>query len=277
MSDVVPRYDVLAGARRLSVWDAPGDAAAPTLVFLHAFGASGGLWARTVETLGGAARCVAPDLPGWGSSERVEVNRMDVRYTVRDMADATAALVNALGIERWALVGHSMGGKAALALAARRPPGLESLVLVAPSPPTPEPMGDETRDTLRGSWGQRVAVEKLLLGVSRVARAPADAAQRVQVACAVTDHLRASSGAWDAWLDHGSREDVSDLASRIAVPTLVVAGSDDTALGADVQRRETVARVPGARLAVVPDAAHFVPLDAPDALAARIRAHVLGG
>ena len=271
------QHHVVAGGVRLTVWESEGEASAPALVFVHGFGTSGRLWAGTVEALGGAARCVAPDLPGWGSSERVEVNRMEVRYTVRDMADATAALVNALGIERWALVGHSMGGKAALALAARRPPGLESLVLVAPSPPTPEPMGDETRDTLRGSWGQRVAVEKLLLGVSRVARAPADAAQRVQVACAVTDHLRASSGAWDAWLDHGSREDISDLAARIAVPTLVVAGSDDTALGADVQRRETVARVPGARLAVVPDAAHFVPLDAPDALAARIRAHVLGG
>ena len=271
------QYNVLAGALRLYVWDTPGDPSAPTLVFLHGFGTAGRLWGGTAAALGGAARCVAPDLPGWGSSERHEVNRSHVRYAVGEMASAASALVESLGIERWALVGHSMGSKAALALAARRPAGLTHLVLVAPSPPTPEPMGDETRENLRGGWGHRIAAEDALKKGSVVARSSDPPAERhVDVVYAITDHTRASSGAWDAWLDHGSREDISDLAARVAVPTLVVAGSEDDALGADVQARETVARIPGAHLAVVENAAHFVPLDAPDALAGLVRAHVLG-
>lgn len=73
---------------------------------------------------------------------------------------------------------------------------------------------------------------------------------------AVADHLRASHAAWAAWLDSGSREDMTGLAARVVVPTLVVptlvvAGSGDAALGADVQARETAARILGVCLVTV--------------------------
>ena len=83
---------------------------------------------------------------------------------------------------------------------------------------------------------------------------------------AVADHLRGSHAAWAAWLGSGSREDMTGLAARVAVPTpvvptlvvptlvvptLVVAGSGDEALGADVQARETSARILGACLVTV--------------------------
>ena len=73
---------------------------------------------------------------------------------------------------------------------------------------------------------------------------------------AVADHLRGSHAAWAAWLGSGSREDMTGLAARVAVPTPVVptpvvAGSGDAALGADVQARETSARILGACLVTV--------------------------
>ncbi len=249
---------------RLHVEHHAGAADAPTLVFAHAFGGSSRTWHSVAEALGGAAPSAIPDLRGWGASEETEAG-----YTVADTADDLAALVAALEIGRWALVGHSMGGKAALALAARRPAGLEALVLVAPSPPTPEPMGGAERARLRAAWGDAAAAEVTLEKVT-ACRPPLLAREQF-----VADAVRASRAAWMAWLDAGSREDVSELASRIAVPTLVVAGADDGALGPDVQARETVARIPGARLETVEHAGHFVPLDAPERLASLIRAHVL--
>lgn len=124
-------------------------AAVPTLVFAHAFGASAQTWRGVVGALGsdalGAVPCVAPDLRGWGASEATGAG-----YAVADMADGLDALVGALGLERWALVGHSMGQGGA---GARRPAGLEALALAAPSPPTPEPMTVAARERLRAAWG----------------------------------------------------------------------------------------------------------------------------
>ncbi len=249
---------------RLHLEHHDGDAAAPTLVLVHAFGGSSRTWHGTVEALDGAVPAVALDLRGWGASEST-----DTGYTVSDMAADVGAAVDVLGLERWTLVGHSMGGKAALALAAGRPAGLEALVLIAPSPPTPEPMDDAERARLRSAWGDAAAAKVTLEKVT--ACAPPLLA-REQFAA---DAARASRAAWMAWLDAGSREDVSELAGRIAVPTLVVAGADDGALGPDVQARETVARIPGARLEMVERAGHFVPIDAPERLAGLIRAYLL--
>lgn len=245
----------------------PGDDAAPTLVLAHAFGGSSRTWRRTVEALGGALPTVAVDLRGWGASAPGDEPG---GFTVADMADSLARVVSDLGLDYWALAAHSMSGKAAVALAARRPAGLVALALVAPSPPTPEPMADAARARLRAAWGDRADAERIVRSV--VVRPLAPEAFET----AVTDHLRASHAAWTAWLDAGSREDVSALAAYVDVPTLVVAGSDDAALGADVQRATTLRLVPGARLATVDRAGHFVPLDAPRELAALVRAHVLG-
>ena len=233
------------------------------LVFVHAFGASARTWHGVADALGGAFPCVMPDLRGWGGSGAPTAGQ-----TVAAMADDVEALAGPLG--RWALVGHSMGGKVALALAARRPAGLTHLVLVAPSPPGPEPMGDADRERLRAAWGRRAACERIVRDVT------ARPLPREAFEAAVADHLRASRTAWTAWLDGGSREDLAADAARVAVPTLIVAGSADVALGADVQARETVARIDGARLVTVPHAGHFVPLDAPEALAGLVRTHVAG-
>lgn len=117
--------------------------ARPVLVFLHYFGGSSRAWFPLLDRLENSFRCIAPDLRGWGDSEATETG-----YAVAQVATDTAALIGALTIERYVLVGHSMGGKAALALASRQPTGLDALILLAPSPPTPEPIEDAERARL---------------------------------------------------------------------------------------------------------------------------------
>jgi pimeloyl-ACP methyl ester carboxylesterase len=237
---------------------------APVLLLLHYFGGSARSWDRLTACLEPARRCVAPDLRGFGD------DRAGGPYRVGDYADDVARL--AAGLGRFVLVGHSMGGKIALALAARRPPGLAGLVLVAPSPPGPEPMTEAARAALRASFGDRDAAARVARAISARAE-PGPHFDRAVFERIVADHMRASRPAWDAWLDGGSREDLSGLAGQVAVPTLVVAGEDDAALGPDVQRRLTLPLLPpgGARLATLPGSRHLVPLDASDALAGLIR------
>lgn len=223
-----------------------------TWVCLHYFGGSGLSWTPLVAMLG--APCIAPDLRGFGDMAPGGAMR------VADYADDVAALLP----PDFVLVGHSMGGKIAMAVAARRPAGLRGLVLVAPSPPGPEPMDDAARAKLRSAWGEPAAAADVARTISRHRDGPAF--DRV-----VTDHLRASRDAWMAWLDGGSREDLRALAGQVAVPVLVVSGADDASLGPAVQERETLPHLPGATVRTISGSRHLVPLDAPDALASTMQ------
>jgi len=89
-------------------------------VYLHGWGLHGGIWATTRSVLPGAA----PDLPGYGEEAVPEV------YTAETLADQLASSID----RPVNLVGWSMGGMVALALAARYPAKVEKLVLVGSSP-----------------------------------------------------------------------------------------------------------------------------------------------
>ena len=228
---------------------------APAWVLLHYFGGSALSWGSLAAALG--EPCVMPDLRGFGGAPP------GGGMAVADYADDAAALVQPGCI----LVGHSMGGKVALALAARRPPGLRGLVLVAPSPPGPEPMDDAAREKLRAAWGDPAAAQEVAQTISRHRDGPAY--DRI-----VADHLRASREGWMAWLDRGSTEDLRGLAGQVDVPVLVVAGADDASLGPSAQERHTLSSLPGASMRTVPGSRHLVPLDAPAELASAMRSWV---
>lgn len=227
----------------------------PALVLLHLFAGSALSWEPVVERLAGRHRCVVPDQRGFGASPPPEPGA-----TLADWADDVAELTAPLG--RYVLVGHSMGGKIATLLAARRPEGLAALVLVAPSPPTPEPIPD--RAAMLAALGNPEAA------VATAHQISARAGERPVLERLVGDSLRTSRLAWEWWVERGSREDISTEAAGIAVPVHVVAGAEDTTIPAALLEREVVGRIPGAALTVVPGSRHAIPLDAPEALAALI-------
>jgi len=153
------------------------------------------------------------------------------------------------------LIGHSMGGKIALALAARRPKGLRSLILLAPSPPSPEPIKEETRAKLLTAHGNRCVATETVCKIVQTAL-PDEVFAR-----AVNDNLRTSEAAWRAWLECGSRENISSEVAQINVPILVAAGEKDEAMTPKLLRLEIVCRIETAHLVVVPDVKHLLPLE----------------
>src|SRR5271168_1523864 len=82
------------------------------VVFLHCWGGSARTWDRVLSALPPGYRTVAIDQRGWGSSEHPSSG-----FGVADLTNDTAGVIETLGLERYILVGHSMGGKTAQFLA----------------------------------------------------------------------------------------------------------------------------------------------------------------
>jgi pimeloyl-ACP methyl ester carboxylesterase len=126
----------LAGpAGSLHVVDIDPGADATPVVFAHAFAGSSIQWAPQLDHAGAARRAVAFDFHGHGRSEAAAGSRFDVGSFVEDIA----AVADGLDLERFVLVGHSLGGAAAIAYAAERPDRVAGLVLVG----TPGRMEDD--------------------------------------------------------------------------------------------------------------------------------------
>ena len=227
----------------------------PAILFLHHFGGSGRSWSRVIDRLVERHRCIAPDLPGFGAAGDWKGS-----FTIAAMADRINGLIARLGLADYRIAGHSMGGKIALAMAARRPPGLRGLILIAPSPPTPEPIPEAERARLIASWGDRGAMAAI---VEKISVRPLSLAERGEQ---VDDMLATSQAAWEAWLRHGSREDISASLPKISVPMTIVAGGADQTITPALLRRELLERVPTATMSIIPGAGHLLPMEAPDGL-----------
>lgn len=227
-----------------------------TLIFLHYFGGSSQSWTEVIERLADEYHCVAPDLRGFGASDDSAES-----YTIKDYADDVQELIALLKIENFALIGHSMGGKFALALAARNPRNLQSLILLAPSPPTPEPIPENERNRLLTTHGNRCVATETVCKAAAL-KLSAEIFER-----AVNDNLRSSEKAWRAWLERESRIDISAIMPNVAVPILVLSGENDKGIGKDLLEHEVVRRIEGAKLVVIPDAGHLLPLEVPETVA----------
>ncbi len=121
----LPYRDVKASGIRLRVTDI-GDG--PTLLLLHTTLLDRTTWDGLVQHLSEDFRVVAPDLPGFGESEKPGVGRFD--YTVSSFAHVVTDLFAGLGLGQAHVVGHGLGGAIAMAIASRSPELVSRLGLI---------------------------------------------------------------------------------------------------------------------------------------------------
>ncbi|HVS20725.1 MAG TPA: alpha/beta hydrolase [Pyrinomonadaceae bacterium] len=104
-----------------------GDEKAPPMILIHGFISSTLIWSDVFLPLAQAGfRVIAPDLPGYGYSEKPR----DGDYTIESQAHAVAGLMDRLGIEKAVVVGASYGAAIAAALALDHPERVDRLVLI---------------------------------------------------------------------------------------------------------------------------------------------------
>ncbi|MFM0210222.1 alpha/beta fold hydrolase [Paraburkholderia sediminicola] len=234
------------------------------LVLLHYWGGSSRTWDGVVGELSSQYRTIAPDHRGWGDSDAPTHG-----YAIADLANDAQDVIEALNLRRYVLVGHSMGGKIAQLLASRRPGGLEGVVLVAPSPPSPMLLPDGQRTMMAAAYDSRESIGWALDNVLTANQlTPAD---REQV---IVDSLRGAPQAKAAWPNAAMLEDITGDVGSINVPVMVIAGELDQVDRVDTLQKELLPRITGARLHVLPGTGHLSPLEAPSALATVIRQFV---
>lgn len=102
------------------------------VLFVHGNASSSTFWEEAMLGLPEGFRAIAPDLRGYGDTEDALV---DATRGVGDWVDDLLGLTDKLGIERFHLIGHSLGGTVCFGLAAARPAAIASLTLVAPGSP----------------------------------------------------------------------------------------------------------------------------------------------
>ena len=247
----------------------------PPFLMVHGFTGAKEDFADHAPRFAEHSQVVLFDHRGHGASEKPP----DVAaYSLDRLAADTIEVADALGLERFTLLGHSMGGMVARRLVLAHPERVDALVLMDTSPGSP-PGIDPDQAELAGQVALTEGMDVLrqLLDEANVLGSEAD--QRVR-----RERLGYVEFAARKWADMApeayaalSREltrqpDQLDAMRAISCPTLVVVGEEDEVFvpGAHAMT-ETIA---GARLVVVPEAGHSPQFENPDAYFAAVDAFV---
>ncbi len=246
-----------------------GEGGLPVML-VHGFTADADEVAGVIEPLAELGwHAVAPDLRGHGRSDRPTDAGA---YSLELMAADVVALADWLGWDRFALLGHSMGGGVAQLIALDHPHRLTGLVLASTfHGPVP---GISMELVQLGCWVVREAGMEGLADAQAARRAqnPESVAafERLQEAIpgyAEQSRARLVSTSPDMWMAMAPRfVDQEDRLSRLAtldLPTAVIVGEHDVTMGDDCRR--LAATVPGATLTVIPGAGHVPQLEQPEA------------
>jgi abhydrolase domain-containing protein 6 len=126
-----------------------GKSTGETVVLVHGFSASADSWNKMAARLTRRYHVIAPDLPGWGESTRID----SAAYGYAAQLERLHKFVRHLGLRRFHLLGHSMGGFIASAYAARYPDKVNTLALIAPHGITEPEESDLSRAVQQGdNW-----------------------------------------------------------------------------------------------------------------------------
>lgn len=234
----------------------------PDLVLVHGYLGGAGMWDAQLLAFSEAFRCIAPNLAGFGDS--AGLNAPD---TIDGHARQVLATLDDLGVDRFRLLGHSMGGMVVQQMAAIAPERIERLVLYGTGPVGLLPDRFESIETSR----QRLAADGLAATARRIAAtwfvkgAEAEGYNTCvrEGSKATMQAALASLSAWETW-------DGTPALARFTMPTLVVWGDGDRSYGWSLP--EALWRgIPDCRLAVVPGCAHNVHMEKPAIFNAIVR------
>lgn len=251
-----------------------GNPSAPTILMLHGFGVSGHMFDEFAERMQDRYHLIALDQRGHGDTDWSS----DGDYSRDSFVSDLEGFREALGIGRFLLIGHSMGGLTAATYTARNPGIVRALVLVDVGP---EASREGVENIHRFTQGpDELEFEEFVQMAHRFnqRRTLENIRERMRHRLKQTD-----SGKWTWKFDKRFREAPDDLRigsqlsndemwqlfREIEAPTLLVRGAESDVLSAEVAER-AVSEMHRARLVTVPAAGHSVPGDNPDDFTAAV-------
>ena len=239
-----------------------GPAGAPVLALVNSLGTDARIWDGVIARLSSRYRILSYDKRGHGLSDTPPGD-----YALDDHVDDLAGLLDHLGITRLALAGVSVGGLIAQGFALRAPDRLSALVLCDTAPKVGDAAGWNARiDTVRRDGLGAIADMVMDRWFS-----PGFQQQRQdELALWRNLFLRSDPLGYAATCATLRDTDLSADISRIATPTLVVAGEADRSTPPDLVRA-CAAAIAGARFETLPDVGHIPSIEQPAALAALVQ------
>ncbi len=257
-------YEQVASVGGISYLEAGAPEAVP-IVFLHGIGGAARMFRAQLDYFGAEYRAMAWDMPGYGGSAPLPL------VTVDALAAALGGFVDALGLDRPVLVGHSLGGMVLQRLLSRAPHKARAVVLAQTS----------------AAFGSRDPAWKAEFLSSRLGPLDAGQSMATLAEAMVADMVGTRPDPAGVALardcvahtpDSTYRDSVLALRGfdcrsalgQIAVPTLVLAGALDMAAPAPGMER-MAARIPGARYVMLEGAGHLAHLEQPEAFNAALR------
>ena len=240
-----------------------GPRAAPPVVLLHGLGGQKEAWFPVQQALAARRRVLAFDHRGAGTSPAP-----DPGATLADFAADLWASLDREGQGRTALVGHSFGGGVALEAALAAPARVTALVLVSTAGAgRPRLTGDpDAHEALRraasltaAEWRSRVIPH--LFGPAWRDRHAARLDRVARFWAATPRDPEGIARQWQAWEAWDRWDDLP----RLALPVLVVHGTADT-LASPENGHRYAARIPGARLVLLPGVGHYPQVEDPAGL-----------
>ena len=257
------------------------------LVLLHGHGNEAHLWDDFVPTVSEHYRVLAVDQRGHGDSGW----DAEGRYDSNTMADDLEAILEHFEIDRFVLIGFSMGGRVSMAFAGRHPERLAGLVLVDIAPELDARgiarIGNEMSE-------QRAPVFTSVEEYARMLSLNYPAGQPAAIQRMAKHGLRQrEDGLFELKMDpnlRGERADTPeakaeeeafiqqqwDALAKIPCPTLVVRGAASDILSPDTADKMVDEVLQNGALAIIPQAAHSVPTDNPEAFQQAVAKFVLG-
>jgi len=241
------------------------------VVLLHGFGGSSFAWRLVTPALARRYRVIAPDLNGFGWTQRPK----DVAaYTYAGQAEMVLGALRQIGVQRFHVIGHSYGGGLALWLAGRHPERVRSVVLLSSVLPN-------YSQAQRQAWARFRTLNWLLVHFFVLSRS---GVRRTLEHC-IHDRSRITSELVDAYRERLLVEGVEDAyyglmapvdlpvpevaLDDVQAPTLVVWGHEDKLI--PLPRAESyVSQLPNARLAVLHDCGHMALEECPQRLLAEV-------
>jgi pimeloyl-ACP methyl ester carboxylesterase len=230
------------------------------LVLLHGFPLDHHLWDEVIPLLEDTFDLVLPDLRGFGDS-----TTGDSPYNMDDYASDIAGLLDQLGIQKSAIVGHSMGGYVALAFARLYPGRVSGLGLVSSQVPGDAPERKEGR--------YKSAADVSANGIGSVVETMTPkftANERLQSYARESMERQQPAGYIGALKAMAERVDSTPLLSSFNFPVVIIHGDSDSLIPVE-RAREAKAALPQAHLVEIRGAGHMPMMEAKEKTAEALK------
>jgi pimeloyl-ACP methyl ester carboxylesterase len=249
----------------------PGSSGPPPLILLHGVGSDAESWAATMRRLDPRIEAIAWDAPGYGGSEPLPT----AAPSPRDYAERLTVWLDALGLNRVVLAGHSLGALFAASFAAANPRVL-ALALLSPASGYGVKAGEALPEAVQARIDDLDALGPEAFAAKRGARLVYRPETRPEALAGVRRAMAAvrPTGYAQAVRALGAGDIIAD-ARRIEAPALVAVGAEDV-VTPPPGARAVHAALPHARpLREIPEAGHALPQEAP-AIVAQLLEDLVG-